>query len=268
MPYIPLLQIKRLIEASGWGPEEFVSLAAGGRSLLDIGAGDGNVTATAFAPLLGGPETARIVTTEVSAPMCKRLRDRGYECYETFDIGECAELDSMRAPPVLCGECDAAPSPQANAAAAEDAESEGGKFDVIALMNVLDRADKPVKLLQDIKALVRPRSGRVVISVVPHCLTASLSASVPHCLPHCLPRCLSHRLSHCLPQRLRHCLSHRLSHCLAHCLTVCLTVCLNVCIIVCLTVCLTIRLTICLTVCLTIRLTICPAGCAAVLPVC
>lgn len=51
-----------------------------GGSLLDIGAGDGNVTKS-LASLV-----EKVATTEVSAPMAKNLNARGYNCVETSEL--------------------------------------------------------------------------------------------------------------------------------------------------------------------------------------
>lgn len=51
-----------------------------GGSLLDIGAGDGNVTRS-LASLVD-----KVRTTEVSPPMVKNLNARGYNCVETSDL--------------------------------------------------------------------------------------------------------------------------------------------------------------------------------------
>jgi SAM-dependent methyltransferase len=50
-------------------------------SLLDVGAGDGGVTAR-MAPLFRS-----VTATEVSGPMCRRLRRRGYTTVQTATIG-------------------------------------------------------------------------------------------------------------------------------------------------------------------------------------
>lgn len=49
-------------------------------SLLDIGAGDGNVTKS-LASLVD-----KVTTTEVSAPMAKSLNAKGYNCVETSEL--------------------------------------------------------------------------------------------------------------------------------------------------------------------------------------
>lgn len=49
-------------------------------SLLDIGAGDGNVT-TSLASMV-----SHVTSTEVSAPMVKSLNQRGFNCIHTADL--------------------------------------------------------------------------------------------------------------------------------------------------------------------------------------
>ena len=39
-------------------------------------------------------------------------------------------------------------------------------FDAVALMNVLDRCDEPFTLLADLRKLVKPVTGRLVLAVV------------------------------------------------------------------------------------------------------
>lgn len=55
-------------------------MAGGGGSLLDIGAGDGNVTAS-LASLV-----SQVTTTEASAPMVAHLNLRGYNSVQTCDL--------------------------------------------------------------------------------------------------------------------------------------------------------------------------------------
>lgn len=57
-----------------------VPVAGGGGSLLDIGAGDGNVTAS-LASLVD-----QVTTTEASAPMVAHLNARGYNSVQTCDL--------------------------------------------------------------------------------------------------------------------------------------------------------------------------------------
>jgi SAM-dependent methyltransferase len=124
------------------------------RSILDVGAGDGNVTSTALEPLLhvetnDGKKVEHtdvtIVTTEVSGPMATCLRKRGYICLETTDLSLVKNELIQHA-------------------------SSGGTYDLISIFNVLDRADKPQSLLYDIRQLLTPSIGRCIISVVlPFC---------------------------------------------------------------------------------------------------
>lgn len=111
----------RLLSTAQWqrllGP-------AGGR-LLDIGAGDGEVTRQ-LAPLFSD-----IVTTELSKPMVRRLRAKGYTSHH----------------------CDLA------FASIDDQD-----FDLVALQNVIDRTTHPLRLLDHAEQLLAPH-GRLVVAV-------------------------------------------------------------------------------------------------------
>lgn len=97
-------------------------------SLLDIGAGDGGITER-VTPIFG-----RIVVTETSAPMLKKLKRKGWEAY-----------------------------------APEDLPQEIASYDVIMCLNVLDRADKPVTLLKSLQPLLKPQGYLVLAVVLPWC---------------------------------------------------------------------------------------------------
>lgn len=97
----------------------------GGR-LLDVGAGSGDVTVHARALF------DAIVTTETSGPMARRLRRRGFVCHR---------VDLSRVP---------LPDPE--------------PFDVVSLLDVIDRCDRPRSLLRAAARCVAP-SGRLVIAV-------------------------------------------------------------------------------------------------------
>lgn len=101
-------------------------LGEGGARLLDVGAGDGEVTRQ-IAPLF-----TEIVTTEMSKPMVRRLRSKGYAAHH----------------------CDIAFDPI----------DEPGSFDVVALQNVIDRTTHPLQLIESAFQLLAP-GGRVVIAV-------------------------------------------------------------------------------------------------------
>lgn len=105
-------------------------------SLLDIGAGDGGVTAK-LQPLF-----RKVYATEFSASMRWRLRRRGYE--------------------VLPHDSPFVVDPNAQPV-------ERRYFDVIACNNVLDRADKPATLLRDMRDSLKPGGLLVLAVVLPWC---------------------------------------------------------------------------------------------------
>ena len=102
----------RVLSTEQW--RSVLGEAAHGR-LLDVGAGDGEVTAQ-LAPLFD-----EVVTTELSAPMARRLRKRGYRCHERDAALE--ELPEER------------------------------PFDVVAVQNVIDRTTHPLRLLERLPEL-------------------------------------------------------------------------------------------------------------------
>jgi SAM-dependent methyltransferase len=97
--------------------------------LLDIGAGSGDVT-TRLAPLVDGIEC-----TEASRFMARRLRKRGLSCWHGR-VGEGAAGDP------LAGDT---------------------RFDVVALLNVIDRASKPRSLLAHIARRL-PQGGLLLLA--------------------------------------------------------------------------------------------------------
>ncbi|KAI9984158.1 hypothetical protein PInf_005451 [Phytophthora infestans] len=86
-------------------------LGGGGGSLLDIGAGDGNVTAS-LASLV-----TQVTTTEASAPMHEFVQSRK-------------------------------------------------PYNIISMLNVLDRADKPLTMLREIREMLDPQNGLFLLAVV------------------------------------------------------------------------------------------------------
>ncbi|MBP7685731.1 MAG: methyltransferase domain-containing protein [Deltaproteobacteria bacterium] len=97
--------------------------------LLDVGAGDGHVTAELTGAMV---DMSSVVTTELSPKMAARLRERGFRCHE-LDL-------------------------------ATQALPEPGPFDVIAMLNVLDRSARPLTLLERLRELLAPR-GRLLLAV-------------------------------------------------------------------------------------------------------
>ena len=99
-------------------------------SMLDIGAGDGNVTQQ-LAALVSGP----VFATEYSAVMQMRLQMKGYTVLPVEGWHAAGK----------------------------------GPFDLISCLNVLDRADKPMTLLRQMRDCLSP-DGRIIIAVVlPFC---------------------------------------------------------------------------------------------------
>lgn len=118
-------QLEKLVDAAypPGAPRDFEP-----KRLLDIGAGDGNVTAQ-LAPMF--EET---VATETSHVMLSRLAARGLRAVYS---------------PLL-----------------DESEIGSEPFDMVACLNVLDRCDEPLSLLRRMRALTRPKGGLVLLAVV------------------------------------------------------------------------------------------------------
>lgn len=100
-----------------------------GARLLDVGAGNGDVT-HALAPLFD-----HVATTEMSKAMAFRLRRRGFACFRR-DVTE-----------------DGVPD---------------GPYDAIACLNVLDRCDRPLTLLASLRAGLTDRGLLLLALVLPY----------------------------------------------------------------------------------------------------
>lgn len=99
------------------------------RTLLDIGAGTGEVHV----------ELARLfetkVATETSEGTASRAREKGIDC-RTIDLGRVPWPDTSR-------------------------------FDVVALLNVIDRTERPITLIERAKGLVAPGGHLVIATPLP-----------------------------------------------------------------------------------------------------
>ena len=112
--------------------------------LLDVGAGDGSVTAQ-LSPLFDA-----VVATEVSAPMIRRLKARDFQAVlHTADVSSGVPEATLAAGVTLPVTADGAP-----------------RFDCVALLNVLDRCDTPRTLMAQLRDLVLPEDGRLLLAVV------------------------------------------------------------------------------------------------------
>jgi SAM-dependent methyltransferase len=100
--------------------------------LLDVGAGDGGVTQRL------SPFFKNVYATEFSGVMRWRLWWRGYKVVDTDISSARKDLDAGKSPKL---------------------------YDLVSCLNVLDRCDKPLSLLQDLKAMLKP-DGRILLAVV------------------------------------------------------------------------------------------------------
>ncbi|XP_042143462.1 protein-L-histidine N-pros-methyltransferase [Ixodes scapularis] len=101
-------------------------------SLLDIGAGDGNVTAVL------APYFRRVDVTEVSPPMRRILQRRGYRVLDAVSLTSESNCTS----------------------------SAPAGYDVVCCLNVLDRCDAPLALLRSLRSKLATPSGKLVVAVV------------------------------------------------------------------------------------------------------
>jgi len=116
------MEAAREAQLGGEGPPQPLAL-------LDVGAGDGEVT-TRLATVVDC-----VTATEVSWAMARRLRSRGYSVSEG---------------PLITRE----------------AFPQDGAFDVVTLMNLLDRCDHPMDMVRDAARLMRRGTGRLLIALV------------------------------------------------------------------------------------------------------
>lgn len=99
------------------------------KRLLDVGAGDGNVTKK-LAPFF-----EEVVATEVCSPMISRLQNHGFKAVET-DTLNCSEKLGREL------------------------------FDMVSILNVLDRCSMPISLLKQAKKWMIPTTGLLLLAVV------------------------------------------------------------------------------------------------------
>jgi 2-polyprenyl-3-methyl-5-hydroxy-6-metoxy-1,4-benzoquinol methylase len=95
-------------------------------SLLDVGAGDGNVTLQLL------PLFDRVLAVEASKWCIYRLKEKGIDCAQSSDLSAFSTSE----------------------------------YDVVSCLNVLDRCSRPVSLLHEIRRLMKPTTGRALLAVV------------------------------------------------------------------------------------------------------
>lgn len=108
------------------------------KSLLDLGAGDGEVTANM------APYFERVFATETSKVMQWRLEEKGYVVLDPFTWDNAGE---------------------ASVTSSSSVEAPR-HYDVIACLNLLDRCSKPLTLLHQIYDRLEPAGGRLVVALV------------------------------------------------------------------------------------------------------
>ncbi|XP_071976674.1 protein-L-histidine N-pros-methyltransferase isoform X2 [Engystomops pustulosus] len=113
-----------------FSPEQFQSLLKVGpdwksHRLLDLGAGDGEVTKVM------SPHFEEIYVTEMSQTMIWQLQKKKYR---VLNIDEW--------------------------------QSTGFQYDVISCLNLLDRCHQPVTLLKEMRSVLEPTRGRVILALV------------------------------------------------------------------------------------------------------
>eukprot|EP00929_Paragymnodinium_shiwhaense_P078756 TRINITY_DN40848_c0_g1_i1.p1 TRINITY_DN40848_c0_g1~~TRINITY_DN40848_c0_g1_i1.p1 ORF type:complete len:400 (+),score=51.28 TRINITY_DN40848_c0_g1_i1:132-1331(+) len=113
-------------------PQDFVRNLSSEATMLDIGAGDGGVTALVAKAL--GIAPSKVVATEASVPMRSRLRSKGYKA--------ASELDAPGLP---------------------------RRYDVVCCFNVLDRVDDAMSLLETVRKHCKPGGIVLMAIVLPFC---------------------------------------------------------------------------------------------------
>ncbi|KAL7059767.1 hypothetical protein AAHC03_013029 [Spirometra sp. Aus1] len=113
------------------------------KRLLDLGAGDGKVTAK-MAPLFD-----EVYTTEMSPVMRWRLKQANYT---VLDVDKWDQLPETSDTSVDLASSSSKPAqPQ---------------YDVVSCLNLLDRCSEPLTLLRRIREVLKPGSGLLVLAVV------------------------------------------------------------------------------------------------------
>ena len=112
------------------------------KTLLDVGAGEGGVTAK-FVPYF-----EHTVVTEHSKAMVRRL-ERKKKFTKVLQMSH-IDVDVLRK----------------EAVSNNISLSDGKYFEAVALLNILDRCDAPISLMKQAKEVLDPVNGRLIVAVV------------------------------------------------------------------------------------------------------
>ena len=107
-------------------------------AVLDVGSGHGEVTTILRNAVVNNDNGSKLVTTETSPVMAKRLENLGFECWNE-DI-------SMTYPQRIAS---------------------GVSFDLVSFLNVIDRTPKPVTLLLAAHTMLKPDGLLLVATPLP-----------------------------------------------------------------------------------------------------
>ena len=134
------------------------------KTLLDLGAGDGEVTANM------APYFERVFATETSRVMRWRLEEKGYVVLdpwtwnnESVDVGD---VSGDAASDAVAVETSSTPSSSSSSSSSTSSSIAPRHYDVIACLNLLDRCSKPLALLHQIYDRLEPSGGRLVVALV------------------------------------------------------------------------------------------------------
>ena len=137
-------QLEQLLRGAG-APSSFAKA-------LDIGAGVGLVT-DELRPLCG-----RVIATETSQGMARRLRSAGYECWEE-DLAESVGGRRVQ---------NSGPGAAGDLGLVDDADraraEHEGTFELVSILNVIDRSRQPAGLLRAAHRLLDPERGWLLLA--------------------------------------------------------------------------------------------------------
>uniref|UniRef100_A0A8C2S6V4 Methyltransferase like 9 n=1 Tax=Capra hircus TaxID=9925 RepID=A0A8C2S6V4_CAPHI len=123
--------------------------------LLDLGAGDGEVTK------IMSPHFEEIYATELSETMIWQLQKKKYRRVPY-------QMEGGRGCSLWCNQAQRSLRTQLSerVLGINEWQKTGFQYDVISCLNLLDRCDQPLTLLKDIRSVLEPTRGRVILALV------------------------------------------------------------------------------------------------------